>query len=116
MDWAADLRDVWAMLAALGTLAAVCVAIIGVRRESEARVRAERRADAAEQARDADRSRTEAQRAARDAAGALERHRAQAVQVIAWVDRRQGGSWTGIGGNRAVDWIPGCPMSPVSGG
>lgn len=106
MGWTTALRDMWAMLAALGTLAAVCVAIVGVRRESAARVRAEKRADAAEQAREADRIRTEGERATRETAAALERHRAQAVQVIAWVDQREGSSWTGIGGNRVVDGIP----------
>lgn len=85
MEW---LRDWSEVVGALATAAAVIVAVLGLRRETGARKRAEARADAAEATREVERERTDRQRAEQELAARDERRRAQALQVIAWVERR----------------------------
>lgn len=67
------------VLTAIGTLAAVVVAVLGIRHESRARERAEARAEAAESARASDAAERE-ERDRRDA----ERH--QAERIVAWAE------------------------------
>ena len=81
-------RDAWEIVGAIATAAAVVVALVGIRHESRARRRAEARASEAERQRDLERSASEARRAAEDRAEAERARRAQALAVIAWVERR----------------------------
>lgn len=82
MEWITDLASV---LTAIGTLAAVVVAVLAVRHESAARQRAEERAERAEAQREA----AAAARAAQDADAQHQARRAQALQVIAWVEHQE---------------------------
>jgi hypothetical protein len=72
------------MLAALGTLAAVGLAIWSTAREAKARASAESRATIAEREREAERARSDQERADQREAKRLE----QARQVLAWVEHR----------------------------
>lgn len=83
-DWTSHWSDLWQMLAALGTLLAVAVAIWATVRESKARKAADERAEKAEQALAVERERADAERAAE----LEERRLAQAKAVIAWVEHR----------------------------
>lgn len=58
-QWTTTWHDAWDVVGAVATAAAVIVAVWGVRRESRARKLAEARADAAEQARVAERERVD---------------------------------------------------------
>lgn len=82
--WTERWSDLWVMLASLGTLIAVGVAIWSARRETKARRAADARAERADLARA-----EEVQRAAEDRASHAESERlAQARQMIAWVEHR----------------------------
>lgn len=85
-QWTTTWHDAWDVVGAVATAAAVIVAVWGVRRESRARKLAEARADAAEQARVAERERVDRGRADQDAARREQDRRAQALQVIAWLE------------------------------
>ncbi|HEY3547818.1 MAG TPA: hypothetical protein VGK17_17235 [Propionicimonas sp.] len=101
-----ELIDAWVNgVIAMATLVAVVVAIWSARREAQARDRAERRADAAEEAREVERWRADEERAATAAADRWERHRAQALQVISWLDQQPARSQTDAGGPFATDWV-----------
>lgn len=82
--WTERSADLWAMLAALGTLLAVGVAVWVAIRESGARAKADERADVAEAERAAMRAEADKARAEE----AEDRRLAQARQVIAWVEHR----------------------------
>ena len=83
------LRDWAEVVGALATAAAVIVAVLGLRRETRARKKAEARAEAAEAASTAERERSDRQRAEQEQAAQEERRKAQALQVIAWVETRR---------------------------
>lgn len=83
--WTERWSDLWVMLASVGTLIAVGVAIWSVRRESKAREAADARAEKADQAR-----LEEMERSAEERGRHVENERlAQARQMIAWVEHRQ---------------------------
>lgn len=83
-EWTARWNELWVMLASVGTLIAVGVAIRSASREGKARKEAEARAAKAEQERTEER-----QRSAVEHARDLEAMRlAQARQMIAWVEHR----------------------------
>ena len=69
---------------AVGTLAAVAVAVISTRHEAAARVRAEARAEAAERSRDAERRTADAERATREREAAARARTEQALLVAVW--------------------------------
>ncbi|MGV8966269.1 MAG: hypothetical protein ACOH2F_08315 [Cellulomonas sp.] len=82
--WTVRWSDLWAMLAATGTLLAVAVAVWVAARESRSRRSAEERATAAEHDRDEERTRSDHRRATEREERRLE----QARQVISWVEHR----------------------------
>lgn len=87
-DWSGSWHDLWEIVGAIATAAAVIVALWSSHREAVGRMRAELRADAAEGARDAERERADAALIANETAVREVQHRAQAFQVIAWLERR----------------------------
>lgn len=83
-EWTEQWSDLWVMLASLGTLIAVGVAIWSARREAKAREAADARAEKADNAR-----LEEMERSAEERARHAENQRlAQARQMIAWVEHR----------------------------
>lgn len=88
LGYAGRWHDAWELVGALSTAAAVVVALVGIRHESRARRRAEDRAREAERQRDVERTAAEARRVTEERAQAERARRAQALAVIAWVERR----------------------------
>lgn len=83
-EWTERWSDLWVMLASVGTLVAVGIAIWSSARESKARKAAEARAAAAERERAEEMARSGDERARN-----LESQRlAQARQMIAWIEHR----------------------------
>lgn len=119
LDYVARWHDAWEVVGAVATAVAVVVALVGIWFEAAARRRAEKRAEQAEATRDAERQRADDERARLAKAQEWRDQHAQALQVIAWVQKVPiGKPFIGSGSEVYVDtenelsWVNASP-SPV---